>query len=99
MSEHEAAEAAGLQQLLSSSAHLQLPDFWPNTPQAWFIFAGSKFPVKGVLSAPDRFNLVIISLPKESLRRVIDVLESPDDAPAVERKSAKRPEGKIQKII
>jgi hypothetical protein len=51
----------------SSLTHLQLPDFWPDTPQAWFIFVESEFRVRGILSEADRFDLVVGSLPKESL--------------------------------
>jgi hypothetical protein len=99
MSEHKAAEATGLQHPLSWSALLRLMDFWPYTPQVWFIFAENKFPVKGVLLEPDRFDLVVTGLPKESLRQVIDVLESLEDVLVVERKSIKKPGGKNQEII
>jgi hypothetical protein len=40
-----------------SSAHLLLPDFWPDTPQAWFIFVESKFRVRGISSEADRFDI------------------------------------------
>jgi hypothetical protein len=79
MSDTETADAAG-PQLNPSSLNLRLPDFWPDTPQAWFIFAESKFCVKGVMEEADKFDLVVSSLPKESLRQVIDVLEHPDEA-------------------
>jgi hypothetical protein len=98
MSEHAAAEAAGLQQPLSWSALLCLLDFWPYTPQVWFIFTESRFPVKCVLSEPDRLDLVVSSLP-ESLPQVIDVPESPEDALVVEGKSIKMPGGNIQESI
>jgi hypothetical protein len=87
MSDAENEAAPDLQQQAAvpigaapSSAHLRLPDFWPDTPQAWFIFVESKFHVRGISSEADRFDLVVGSLPKESLRQVIDVLENPDAA-------------------
>jgi hypothetical protein len=40
----------------------------------------SKFRVGGISSEAERFDLVVGSLPKESLRQVIDVLENPDAA-------------------
>jgi hypothetical protein len=82
MSDTETADAAGPQPTPGhpASLNLRLPDFWPDTPQAWFIFAESKFRVKGASEEADRFDLVVSSLPKESLRQVIDVLERPDEA-------------------
>jgi hypothetical protein len=59
---------------------LRLPDFWPDTPQAWFIFVESKFRVRDISSEAETFDLVVGSLPKESLRQVIDVMKNPDAA-------------------
>jgi hypothetical protein len=82
MSDTETADAAGPQLTPGqpSSPNLRLPNFWPDTPQAWFIFAESEFRVKRVSEEADKFDLVVSSLPKESLRQVIDVLERPDEA-------------------
>jgi hypothetical protein len=44
MSEQEqAAEHA-------AGAALRLPEFWPETPASWFIFAESKFRLKNITS-------------------------------------------------
>jgi hypothetical protein len=59
-----------------SSSHLQLQDFWSDTPHLWLIFVGSKFPVKGISSEANKFNVVFVSgLPNESLHQAIDVPE------------------------
>ncbi len=53
-------------------------EFWPDMPQAWFIFMESKFCVKNLSAEADKFDMVVSSFRKESLLQVIDMLENPD---------------------
>jgi hypothetical protein len=34
----------------AAGAALRLPEFWPETPASWFIFAESKFRLKNITS-------------------------------------------------
>jgi hypothetical protein len=61
----------------SSSTNLHLPEFWVDTPSSWFIYVESKFRIKNITSEHVKFDLVVSSLPRDSIRQVIDVLERP----------------------
>jgi hypothetical protein len=61
----------------SSSINLHLPEFWIDTPSSWFIYVESKFRIKNITSEHMKFDLVVSSLPRDSIRQVIDVLERP----------------------
>jgi hypothetical protein len=74
-SETAAADAAES----SAGATLRLPEFWPDTPAAWFVFAESKFRLKNIVSETVRFDLLVSSLPRDSIRQVIDVVAAPDE--------------------
>jgi hypothetical protein len=63
----------------SAGATLRLPEFWPDTPAAWFVFAESKFRLKNIISETVRFDLLVSSLPRDSIRQVIDVVAAPDE--------------------
>jgi hypothetical protein len=69
--EQQAAEHA-------AGAALRLPEFWPETPASWFIFAESKFRLKNITSEQVKFDLLVSCLQRESIRQVLDVLERPD---------------------
>jgi hypothetical protein len=70
-----AAAAAAAQ--YAASASLRLPDFWPETPSAWFTFIESKFRVRGITSEEVKFDVVVGLLPRANLRQVMDVIENP----------------------
>jgi hypothetical protein len=61
----------------SSSINLHLPEFWIDTPRSWFIYVESKFRIKNITSEHMKFDLVVSSLPRDSIHQVIDVLERP----------------------
>jgi hypothetical protein len=58
--------------------HLQLPEFWVETPAAWFAYVESKFRLKGVPAETDCYDYLVAALPRASVRRVLDLLERPD---------------------
>jgi hypothetical protein len=60
----------------SAGATLRLPDFWPDTLAVWFVFAESKFRLKNITSEAVKFDLLVGSLPRESIRQVLDVVEA-----------------------
>jgi hypothetical protein len=61
----------------AASASLRLPEFWPDMPNSWFVFAESKFRVRGITSESGMFDLVVGCLPHASLSQVLDVIEGP----------------------
>jgi hypothetical protein len=75
--EAEAGVAAAAAAQYAASASLRLPDFWPETPSAWFTLIESKFRVRGITSEEVKFDVVVGLLPRASLRQVLDVVENP----------------------
>ena len=57
----------------------KLPDFWANSPAAWFSIAESHFRLRGVITQIDRFSLVLAVLPEASARRIQHLLAVPGD--------------------
>jgi hypothetical protein len=81
-SEPAAANAGAAAAESNAGAALRLPEFWPDTPAAWFVFAESKFRLKNISSETIKFDLLVGSLPRESIRQVLDVVERPhEDTP------------------
>ncbi len=58
-------------------ANLQLPTFWEDKPASWFALAESRFWLNGVGDEQVRFDLLVNSLNKESVGRVLDIVENP----------------------
>ncbi len=58
---------------------LYLPEFWPETPDAWFLHAESKFRLKHITSEWDCYDHLVGALPRASVRLVLDLLENPDE--------------------
>jgi hypothetical protein len=79
MADDEAARAGAQGQAAeyAASASLRLPEFWPDTPNSWFVYAESKFRVRGIVSESVKFDVLVGCLPRASLRQVLDVIESP----------------------
>ena len=64
------------------TASVTLPPFWPDNVMAWFALAESRFRMKRIYDEWDRYDYVISSLSKDSLRLVMDVISNtPDDEP------------------
>jgi hypothetical protein len=61
----------------AAGATLRLPEFWQDTPAAWFVYAESKFRLKNITSETVKFDLVVGSLSRNSIRQVLDVVEAP----------------------
>jgi hypothetical protein len=78
-SEQSDTTAAGMAAEYAAGAGLRIPDFWPDTPSSWFAFIESKFRIRGISSEAVKFDLLVGSLPRDSLRQVIDVIEAPHD--------------------
>jgi hypothetical protein len=77
--EPAAANAAAAAAENTAGATLRLPEFWPDTPAAWFIYVESKFRLKNITAESVKFDLLVSSLPRESIRQVLDVVEAPHE--------------------
>jgi hypothetical protein len=77
MSENDNNNSDTIAAQYAASASLRLPEFWPDTPNSWFVFAESKFRVRGITAESVMFDLVVGCLPRASLRQVLDVIEGP----------------------
>jgi hypothetical protein len=61
---------------------LRLPTFWPENTEAWFAVVETRFRLKHVNEELKQFDHVMNSLPRESLRTVLDlVTHPPEEAP------------------
>lgn len=81
--QHTTMESAGAQ--VSQIVNLKLPQFYTDSPDAWFSYAEAQFNLKRISSQKTRYDYVISSLPTEVANRVIDLIrnipaENPYDA-------------------
>ncbi len=58
-------------------SNMRLPVFWEDKPAAWFALAESRFRLHGVAREQARFDLLMSSLTKDSVSRVLDIVECP----------------------
>jgi hypothetical protein len=71
------ARATGQAAEYAASTSLRLPEFWPDTPNSWFVYDERKLHVCGIVSESVKFDLLVRCLPRASLRQVLDVIENP----------------------
>jgi hypothetical protein len=64
---------------IGGNPSLRLPPFWVEASASWFALAESKFRLRGVTDELMKFDWLVTSLPRESVRQVIDLVESPPD--------------------
>ena len=61
---------------------VKLPTFWKARPEAWFVYAESKFRLKHVETEQEQSDHLLAALPEEVLAQVMDVIEDlPEDTP------------------
>jgi hypothetical protein len=61
---------------------VRLPTLWKATPEAWFVYAESKFRLKHVDTEQEQSDHLLAALPEEVLAQVMDVIEDlPEDTP------------------
>ena len=58
-------------------SHVTLPQFWADRPRSWFATAEARFRLHGVNDEQSRFDLLTNALNKESIGKVIDLVENP----------------------
>ena len=58
---------------------VNLPPFWSDNAAAWFALAESRFRMKRMYDEWDRYDCVISSLSKDSLRLIMDLITAPPD--------------------
>ena len=56
---------------------IKLPSFWSNKPSSWFALAQSRFPTHGMVGEQAKFDQLVGALSKESIGRVLDLVEVP----------------------
>ncbi len=58
---------------------VHLPPFWTDTPASWFALAESRFRIRDITDELTRFDFLVSSLTKESVRLVLDLVETPPE--------------------
>ena len=58
---------------------VKLPEFWPDNSVAWFMLAESRFRMRNIYDEWTRYDHVVSSLSKDSLRLVLDLVTSPPE--------------------
>ena len=56
---------------------IKLPSFWSDKPSSWFALAKSHFPTHGIVGKQAKFDQLVGALSKESIGRVLDLVEVP----------------------
>lgn len=64
-----------------SAVVLKLPQFWTNLPVEWFIQIEAQFATRGITLESTKFDYVVAALPKEVISSVLDILQTPPEAP------------------
>jgi hypothetical protein len=62
-----------------SKGHQLFHSFWPDTAASWFTLAESSFHLCYIDDELTNFDSLVSSLPKESVRLVLDLAETPLD--------------------
>jgi len=76
----ENEEGAGSARDRPESTHsVKLPEFWPENSAAWFALAESRFRMRDIYDEWSRYDHVVSSLSKDSLRLVLDLVTSPPE--------------------
>jgi len=73
-------EGAGSARDRPESSHtVKLPEFWPDNSAAWFALAESRFRMRDIYDEWSRYDHVVSSLSKDSIRLVLDLVTSPPE--------------------
>ena len=56
---------------------IKIPSFWSDRPASWFALAEARFRFHSIIGEQAKFDLVVGALSKESIRRVLDLVEVP----------------------
>jgi hypothetical protein len=60
-----------------AASNCKLPEYWPDAPALWFSRAECSFLLQNVTEQREKFCLVVQSLPRDSMRLVADLVETP----------------------
>jgi len=77
--EEEEEEAGPARNPPAPSQSVKLPEFWPENSAAWFALAESRFRMRNIFDEWVRYDHVVSSLSKDSLRLVLDLVTSPPE--------------------
>jgi hypothetical protein len=58
-------------------SNCKLPEYWPDAPALWFSRAECSFLLRNVSEQREKFCLVVQALPRDSMRLVADLVETP----------------------
>jgi hypothetical protein len=74
---------------IENSSNIQLPPFWANDVQNWFVMVEFKFQLAGITNEETKFLLVGSSLPPEVFQELNEILTNqPEEAPYSTLKNA-----------
>ena len=77
MSQEQQQDGAGLQQQQPRPGKVQLGEFWPQAPNAWFAAVELKFKVAHITGERERFTDAVGGMGFSVLRAVLDLVENP----------------------
>ena len=77
MSQEQQQDGAGLQQQQPRPGKVQLGEFWPQAPNAWFAAAELKFEVAHITGERERFAHAVGAMGFSVLCAVLDLVENP----------------------
>jgi hypothetical protein len=60
-----------------AASNCKLPEYWPEAPALWFSRAKCSFLLGNVTEQREKFCLVVQALPRDSMRLVADLVETP----------------------
>lgn len=60
-----------------SAITIKLPQFWPQSPEVWFITAEAQFTLHGIKSESRKYTHLLTALPLDIIQSNIDIIQSP----------------------
>lgn len=67
---------------------VKLPEFWPATPERWFLRVESQFSLRGITSEQTRFDHVMSTISQDVALKIYDAVVDPGDTPYTTLKAA-----------
>ena len=64
-----------------TTVSVELPSFWTNSPEVWFIHAEAQFEKRRITAFHTKFTHCVAALPQDVASRLLDLVRAPPTEP------------------
>ena len=64
-----------------TTVSVELPSFWTNSPEVWFIQAEAQFEKRRITASHTKFTHCVAALPQDVAFRLLDLVRAPPTEP------------------